>query len=119
MIKKAHISKWYFAGLFVWGLIVFLRKSAYVIPHNISNHLTDLYSVPMYCYTIQIIMNMTFKPFWKPDFKFIMYSAINLSIVFEVVCPLISTKFTGDYLDIICYFSGGLLYYFGLKIINR
>ncbi len=114
MILLRKISTWFYIGLLVWMEIMVLRRFHIVIP-VINNHLTDLYTVPMYCYTIQFLMNEVFRYKWKQDLKFILWSTFYISIIFEVLGPLASVKFTGDLLDCVCYLVGGLLYFYTQK----
>lgn len=108
---KKKISIWFLLGLVCWVVIVFLRNNGIFIP-VISGHLTDFMTIPMYAYLIDYIMNALLNYSWKPDFKFILSSAIYLSLLFEAICPMLSEKFTGDILDVIAYFTGGVAYYF-------
>ncbi|MGG5208629.1 hypothetical protein ACQWU4_06745 [Chryseobacterium sp. MIQD13] len=108
---KNKISYWFLLGLVVWVLIIFLRRKGIFIP-VISNHFTDFITVPMYTCLIEYLMNDILKYQWKPDLKFILSSFIYLSLLFEVVCPILSEKFTGDIWDVIAYLTGGLGYYF-------
>ncbi|PQA95776.1 hypothetical protein B0A69_05245 [Chryseobacterium shigense] len=115
---KNKISYWFLLGLVVWALIIFLRKSEIFIP-VISNHLTDLITVPMYAYLIEYLMKEVAGYHWKPDFKFILTSVFYLSMLFEVMCPMVSERFTGDILDIVAYLVGGVVYYFlRIKLVN-
>ncbi len=114
MIIISKISGWYFLGLLIWVSIVLLRKLNIFIPF-INNHLTDLYTIPMYCYTLQILMNRLFGYQWKPDLKFMLQSAAYISIIFEVLGPYFSSKFTGDIVDILCYFAGAFIFHLIIK----
>jgi hypothetical protein len=108
---KNRISYLFLTGLLVWIVIIIMRKNGIVIPF-VNNHLTDLYTIPMYCYLIQFIMNNILGFKWKPDLKFILISVLNLSLLFEVVLPFLSHQFTGDILDVLAYGTGGMIYYF-------
>lgn len=108
---KKRISYWFLLGLVAWLLIVQLRKNGIFIP-VINNHFTDLITIPMYCYLIEYIMNSLLGFHWKPDFKFVLSSILYLSFLFEVLCPRLSSLFTGDIFDVIAYGIGGILYYF-------
>ncbi|WP_326984917.1 hypothetical protein VUJ46_10420 [Chryseobacterium sp. MYb264] len=110
MRKWLRISRWFIAGLGVWMSILLLRKFGIIIP-VVNSYLTDLITIPMYCYLIQYITNTIFEGNWKPGKKFIMESVIYLSVLFEIVCPMISERFTGDIFDVVSYAVGGFLYY--------
>ncbi|KMQ65651.1 hypothetical protein ACM46_07190 [Chryseobacterium angstadtii] len=108
---KNKISLWFLAGLAVWIGMVILRHKGIFIP-VISNHVTDFITIPMYAYLIEYIMNSVLRYYWKPDFKFILSSVLYISLLFEVVCPMFSERFTGDILDVAAYSTGGVMYYF-------
>lgn len=108
---KKRISYWFLLGLVGWLLIIQFRKNGIYIP-VINNHFTDFITVPMYCYLIEYIMNGWLGFRWKPDFKFVLTSVLYLFLLFEVICPRLSQLFTGDILDVLMYFVGGMLYYF-------
>ncbi|WP_028121403.1 hypothetical protein [Epilithonimonas tenax] len=114
MFRKIKISYWFFVGLMIWAAVAYLRKLGIVLPF-INDHLTDLYSVPMYSYTIRKIMNYTYSPNWRPDLKFLAGAALNLAVVFEVVFPLLSARYTADMIDVVCYFAGAMIYYVILR----
>ncbi|PXW15294.1 hypothetical protein C8D70_105158 [Chryseobacterium sp. CBTAP 102] len=108
---KKRISYWFLLGLAVWGIIILLRRSGIFIP-VINDYFTDCITVPMYCYLIEYIMNSVLNYQWKPDLKFMLTSVLYLSFLFEVLCPKLSTSFTGDFLDVLAYSVGGTGYYF-------
>ncbi|NIF04224.1 hypothetical protein F3J23_02120 [Chryseobacterium sp. Tr-659] len=107
---KKGISYWFLLGLAAWAVIIFLRKNGIYIPF-INNHFTDCITVPMYCYLIEYIMNSLLGYQWKPDLKFVLTSILYLSFLFEVLCPMLSERFTGDILDVLAYGLGGMIYY--------
>lgn len=107
---KNSISFGFLLGLAAWALIIVLREKGIVIP-LISNHLTDFITLPMYAYLMEYIMNNLLRYHWQPDLSFIFSSTVYLSILFEVVCPMFSEKFTGDLWDVLAYSAGGIIYY--------
>lgn len=108
---KRRISYWFLLGLAAWGVIVLLRRSGIYVP-VINDYFTDSITVPMYCYIIEYIMNSILGYQWKSDLRFILTSVFYLSFLFEVLCPKLSVRFTGDVFDVLAYFTGGLVYYF-------
>lgn len=107
---KNKIPYWFMVGLIIWLIVILLRKKGIFIP-VISNHLTDFITVPMYAYLIEYLMNDVLEYQWKPDIKFFLSSVIYLSLLFEVICPMVSEKFTGDILDVAAYLLGGCVCY--------
>ncbi|UKB80592.1 hypothetical protein [Chryseobacterium sp. MEBOG07] len=108
---KKRISFWFLLGLAVWAAVIVLRQNRIYIPF-LNDYFTDCITVPMYCYQIQYIMNVVLGYHWKPDFKFVLTSVLYLSFLFEVLCPKLSSHFTGDFYDVLAYSVGGVLYYF-------
>lgn len=108
------ISVYFWLGLLSWILIAVLRKYKIIIPF-FNDHFTDLITIPMYIYLIDFTVNYLFNYFWKPDFSFIMSSVFVISVIFELVCPGLSNQYTADWKDILCYFTGGIVYYFFTK----
>lgn len=107
LLKK--ISVWYYVGILIWVIIIILRKFGIIIP-VVNDYLTDLYTIPMYCYTIEFLMNEIFLYHWKPDLKFVMTSLIYITLIFEIIGPRLSVEFTADPIDFICYLVGALIY---------
>lgn len=107
---KKKISLWFLLGLAAWAIIILLRRNGIIIP-IINDHFTDGITVPMYCYLIEFVMNTVLGYQWKPDLKFVLTSVLYLSFLFEVLCPKLSTHFTGDFFDVLAYFAGGIGYY--------
>lgn len=108
---ERKISYWFLLGLAAWVSIILLRRNGIYIP-IINDHFTDLITVPMYCYLIEYTMNTILGYHWKPDLKFVLTSILYLAFLFEVLCPKLSGIFTGDFLDVLAYGIGGLIYYF-------
>ncbi len=96
-------------GLIVWALIAILRSLGIIIPF-INGYLTDLYTIPMYGFVVGRLMKMAYKD-WRPDLKFVISSTVYITILFEIICPLFSNRFTGDIFDALSYSLGGVIYY--------
>lgn len=100
-----------FGGLAIWLGVFILRKNNIIIP-IINDYLTDFITIPLYSYVIKYMMNDILNHHWKPDFQFYLSSFIYISLLFELICPMISTQFTSDISDVLAYFLGGFSYYF-------
>lgn len=99
-----------FGGLAIWLGIFILRKNNIIIP-LINDYFTDFITIPLYSYVIKYIMNHILNHHWKPDFQFYISSFIYISLLFELICPMISPRFTSDIFDVLAYFLGGFFYY--------
>lgn len=111
MLKKYRISNWFLLGLLCWVTIIIFRRNGMIIP-VVNGYFTDVITIPMYCYLIKYMMNKVMGFPWEPNLEFIISSFVYISVLFEVICPLISDQFTGDILDVLAYFAGGMSYYF-------
>lgn len=99
-----------FLGLTIWMGVFILRRNNIIIP-VINNYLTDFITIPLYSYVIKYIMNNLLNHDWKPNIQFYISSFIYISLLFELICPMISQRFTSDIFDVFAYFLGGFLYY--------
>jgi hypothetical protein len=95
-----------------------ISKSFSVVGTNwIFHHLNDFLAIP-------IIATLCLHGVWfiKKDNNirlniFTILSLIALfSLVFEYYLPQQSYRYTGDFWDVICYFLGGVVFYFLQKI---
>lgn len=118
MYKLKQLSVWFYLGLLVWLTIYILRRNNIIIPY-INGYLTDLIAVPMYCYCVEFITNFFSTSKRELKRKDIISSIFYLSLIFEIICPYISDKFTSDPFDVICYTIGGFTYYFLRKRRNK
>jgi len=114
-LKMLH---WYVLLSLVVFLCVKSLKSFSVAGTNwIFHHLNDFLAIP-------IIATLCLHGVWfiKKDNNirlniFTIFSLIALfSLVFEYYLPQQSYRYTGDIWDVICYFLGGLVFYFLQKI---
>lgn len=112
LIKQ--LSFWFYIGIGVWIIIFILRRNNLIIPY-INSYLTDFISVPMYCYIVEFITNHFTKSKRELQLIDIFSSALYLTLIFEVICPLISDSFVTDIYDVVLYFIGGILYFFVRK----
>lgn len=108
LIKQ--VSFWFYIGIGIWIIIFILRQNNLIIPY-INSYLTDLISVPMYCYLVEYITNHFTKSKREFQLKDVFSSALYLTLIFEVICPLISDRFVADIYDVVLYFTGGILYF--------
>ena len=49
----------------------------------------------------------------------IVFATVYVSVVFEIVLPHYSTKFTGDLVDVVMYVLGGSIFYWGQKNLRK
>jgi len=81
-------------------------------PTWFSSYFADLLCMPLLLsYSVIMIRKIKKTPSLILNKKMILFAFIYVSIVFEIILPEISTKFTRDYLDILMYFIGSIVFY--------
>lgn len=99
------------------SLIVFLgveysRRTGKALPDWVFHYLNDLLCIPIVGYTglwlvRKIKGNAQIQiPWWAVGVVVLLYA-----IYFEGYMPLVSTRYTADWFDVVCYGIGGLLFY--------
>ena len=89
-------------------LKVFFNQTSFI-----TNYFNDLLLTPVLLpiiLTVGIIFKQRYWVF-KPSLAEILFWVIIFSIFFEVITPCFNPRSTGDYMDAICYLSGGLVYW--------
>ena len=77
-----------------------------------DNYLDCLLCMPIFLTFILIERRFLFQE----DYTFSVFettlAVVVLSLIFEIGFPFFSDAFTGDILDVLCYFLGGVFFYF-------
>lgn len=91
---------------------IFLKKIGILF---FNNYFNDLLAVPLYFSLINLI-SIYIRKKEITSFKILFIITIVLSILGEYVAIFLRKGSVTDYLDILCYFVGMILYYFLKKI---
>lgn len=93
------------------AIVYLLQRLAYPLPSFINNYLNDLLAIPLTCWIILIVI----RKFKQSNFiltpLMIVMITLYFSVYFEWYLPQDNERYTGDYLDILCYSSGGIIYF--------
>lgn len=107
-----------FDGLFIiywlcWFFIRFSRLTGNQISF-LNGWLTDFVFVPIVVHFSLVLGNhMSGKnSIHKYSLLQILTFSLYTSLVFELLLPRITTYNTGDWLDVVTYFSGGIFYFY-------
>ena len=114
-LKVLHL--YVLLSLVVFLCVQSLKYFSVVGPNWIFHHLNDFLAIP-------IVATVCLHGVWfiKKDRNirlniFTILSLVALfSIVFEYYLPQQSYRYTGDIWDVVCYFLGGVVFYFLQKI---
>jgi hypothetical protein len=110
MNKKLFI---YCISSFILGLLIFIFQSINLsLPRIINNYVNDFLIIPIVLFLCSLFLK------WSRNDKnftlslpIILYVCFMYSILFEFVLPNYLARYTKDYIDIILYFAGGIIFY--------
>lgn len=115
---KTLLNPWFIAGCVIWAIVITARKLGHPMPPLINGYVDDAFAVPVIAnlslwYMRKIVIRSDYYVLsaWK-----VAFIVIYLALVFEVFLPLISKKYTGDWIDAGLYVFGGFFFYF---VMNR
>ena len=114
---RTLLNPWFIAGCVTWLFIYTFRRVGHPIPW-VNSYIDDFFAVPVianlslwFMRGAVIRSNYYVLSAWKVTFI-----VIYLSVAFEVLLPLVSKTYTGDWIDAMLYAAGGIFFYF---IMNR
>lgn len=110
-MKKA-LYYFFFSSLLISLLIYTLQKCAIPIPRLISFYLNDLLIIPIVL-TICLVVLRWSKQHTKYKIPplIILYICVIYAVFFEYYLPKWHPRYTADFFDVCCYFSGGFIFY--------
>jgi hypothetical protein len=109
---KALIDPLFIFYCLIWTTIKLWRSSGNP-PTFLNSYLTDIVAVPVIAHIVLIITRMYFTTQKKYTYPiaYLLFLATYVSFVFELLMPGFSSKYTGDGIDVVCYFIGAMFYY--------
>lgn len=94
---------------FCAGMLYVLKNAFHYSPLYI-NVLNDLLAVPVFLMVMEFLMKGLYGKRFKMTRAHIVATVLTISILFEVILPLVVTGLTADPVDASLYASGGLGY---------
>jgi hypothetical protein len=109
---KTLLNPWFIAGCLTWGVVFAFRKLGHPLPY-INGYINDGFAIPvianlgLWFKRVFIIKNNYYVlgP-WQ-----VAFIVVYVSLVFEVLLPLLSKIYTADWIDVLLYVIGGLFFY--------
>lgn len=96
------------------------QKLAIPLPLLVNNYLNDLLCIPLVLGTLTfIIRKIKHDPKFKLPLGFIFILSSYYAIYFEYYLPKINSRYTSDWIDIVLYFLGGILFYLFQRIRDK
>ncbi|SHF91261.1 hypothetical protein SAMN05444396_102408 [Flavobacterium segetis] len=111
--------------LFILVLTIYVMQRLKIpLPALVNNYTNDLLYLPLVLGAIEFIIRRLKKDasFTLP-LGFVIFLSCSYSFYFEYYLPKINLRYTGDWIDVILYFVGGIAFFFvgrtKRKIINE
>lgn len=112
-LRQIFFHPIFLASISIYVLIRLLRKNNYPLPHWINGHLTDLICLPivlLICLALVRMLKRDSAIEIKP--WLIALICIEYALIFEWILPQKSPIYIADWIDVVMYFLGGLIFFF-------
>lgn len=110
-------NKWFIAFSLIWLVVYVSRRVGHPVPF-VNGYLTDLLAVPVIA-QLGLWFQRGFivkSGYYVLSIWHVVFIFAYVSIVFELVLPHLSKKYTADYVDVALYATGGVFFY---RVMNK
>lgn len=106
--------------LLIAASVYVLQKVATPLPLVVNNYLNDLLCIPLVLGALTfIIRKLKRDPRFTLPFGFIFILSSYYGVFFEYYLPKINSRYTSDWIDIVLYFLGGILFYLFQRVRDK
>lgn len=110
------MSNWlrlYFVFSVILGTTIYVFQiTGFKLPEIINNFVNDFLIIPIVLTICLFILRKTKNnPNYKIPLSIILYLCVLYSVLFEFILPNYLVRYTKDYIDILLYFAGGMVFY--------
>jgi hypothetical protein len=114
---KTLFNKWFIANCIIWLGVISTRKLGHPIPY-INGYIDDAIAIPVIaslalCFQRVVIFK---NNYYVLSVWHVVFVTAYVSIAFEVILPLISKTYTGDWIDVLLYIIGAVFFY---RVMNK
>lgn len=110
----------YFIMLVIAASIYASQKLAIPLPLLVNNYLNDLLCIPLVLGALTfIIRKIKYDPKFKFPLGFIFILSSYYAVYFEYYLPKINSRYTSDWIDVVLYFLGGILFYLFQRVRDK
>jgi len=102
-----------FIGIYLINRFLFIQTGNVFT----DNYLNDILAIPVVLTLSRWCMQLIYRiKEYRLSVLQITGICAYMSVVFEFLLPQYSTVYSGDWLDVCCYFMGGLIYYLSSRL---
>jgi len=106
-------TPFFFIHCLLYGITKYLKVSGVELPVFFKNYFTDLLLMPIILTLCLVGVRLIKRlPHFKLNLVMIFGMTTFYALFFEVYAPTISLNQTGDWLDVVMYFIGGVVFWF-------
>ena len=101
----------------MWLVVTVMRRSGHPLP-VLNGYIDDLLAIPVIA-NLGLWFQRVFairNNYYVLSPWHVAFIVVYVSVLFELVLPYYSKIYTGDWIDVVLYLTGGIFFY---KIINR
>ena len=96
------------------------QKLAMPLPLFVNNYLNDLLCIPLVLGALTfIIRKLKRDPRFTLPFGFIFILSSYYAVFFEYYLPKTNIRYTSDWIDVLLYFLGGMLFYLFQRVRDK
>jgi len=115
---KTLLNKWFLASCFIWLVVIITRRTGHPLPSLINGYVDDLVAIPVIaaltlCFQRVFIFH---NNHYVLAIGHVVFITAYVTLVFEVLLPLFSKRYTGDWADVVLYVLGAVFFY---KVMNK
>lgn len=119
---RTLFNPWFILGCVTWAIIYSTRKLGHPVPW-LNGYVDDFFAIPVIasialCYMRMVVIRSDYYILSPGKVIFIV---LYVSVVFELFLPLVSKKYTADWIDALLYAVGGVFFYYVMNkpIVSR
>lgn len=102
---------WFLAAIAM--TIYGMQRLNFPLPSLINNYVNDLLCFPLVLGAITFIIRKLKKDnHFTFSIYFVLFLVAYYSVYFEYYLPIVNTRYTADWIDVLLYFIGGISFYF-------
>ena len=115
---KTLLNRWFLASCLIWLVVISSRRLGHPLPPFINGYIDDLVAIPVVA-TLTLCFQRVYiikNNYYVLGIGHVAFITGYVTVVFEVLLPLFSKRYTGDWVDALLYVIGAVFFY---RVMNR